>query len=654
MRSTTKRFNAILLALLLPVFLFHIPSSVQAASPESSRTIVHLLDYIAQDYSAAVSEGEIINQFEFNEMKEFSTSVMDLSKEVSFKNANDSASIFKQIKELQQAINKKSDQKNVAGLAGSIKASIIRITGIKIAPSHWPDLSNAKQLYQEHCSTCHGESGDGKGALAGGLEPPPTSFHDDKMLGISPFQAFNTIRLGVSGTSMRAFDELSEREAWDLAFYVNTFLYQGEGEKKKNFEEPGRQFSLEEVASLTDRELKENLSGTEDQQQKELASLRLISKTFKPSSSLQLAEQLIREASNHYQQGQAGLARSKALQAYLEGIEPIELQLRATDPHFTLELEEHIAALRKAIESEGTVENVIDKAGAAQQAVTKAASILENNEFSFWLSFFLSASVILREGIEAFLIIVTILGIIRAANVPKAAKWVHLGWITAVVIGVCGWFFTDSLIRIGGAEREILEGSIALFAACLLLYIGFWLHSKSEIGKWNAFVKERVHKLLHGSNMMGLTFFSFVVVFREAFESVLFLSALNLEVEPGNKSAIGFGVLVAFIAVLILSWTFLKYTAKLPIIKLFKFSSVVIAILAIILVGKGVHAIQETGIFSITAFPVNIRLDFFGIYPTMETFLSQLVVLILVVILYQWGQKLSFKTAKVPRKKQNA
>src|SRR5690606_32897597 len=103
-------------------------------------------------------------------------------------------------------------------------------------------------------------------------------------------------------------------------------------------------------------------------------------------------------------------------------------------------------------------------------------------------------------------------------------------------------------------SREILEGSIALFAAALLLYIGFWLHSKSEIGKWTAFVKERVHKLLHGGNMLGLALFSFFVVFREAFESVLFLSALNLEVEAANKPAIGLGVLVAFVAVLILSW----------------------------------------------------------------------------------------------------
>lgn len=630
--------RAILIPLLFILVILKSPGLL-ASSPESSRTIVHLLDYIALDYSMAISKGEVISQMEYAEMQEFGVTVEELTREITFENVRDSVTVFENIAKLREGIENKINQDAIASLAFAVKADIIRITGIKVSPTAWPDLKIGRQLYQEHCSACHGEEGDGNGMLAEGLTPEPTSFRDEKMLGISPFQAFNTIRLGVPGTSMRAFHELSDQEAWELSFYVNSLYYEGDVAQEDiaaNFARAS--LSLEEVASLSDTDLKNKLSGTEEEREEQLASLRLYSEEARAGKFLRLADRYVEEAVTHFNNGNPKAARTRALQAYLEGIEPVEMQLRASDPRFTIELENKMAALRQAIEG-GSAEQVVAKAGIAREGIAKASSILDSNDFSFWLSFFLSASVILREGIEAFLIIVTMLGIIRAAKTPWAAKWVHFGWIVAVAVGVAGWFFADMLIAMGGAEREILEGSIALFACCMLLYIGFWLHSKSEIGKWNAFVKDKVHKVLHGNNMLALSFFSFIVVFREAFESVLFLSALNLEVEPANKPAIGFGVLVAFIAVLILSWMMLKYTAKLPIVKLFKFSSTIIAILAVILVGKGIHAIQETGIFSITAFPLNLRVDFLGIYPTVETLMSQVVVLGVIMVLWRLGKK---------------
>lgn len=638
------------------LFLFTLErASSQAPSPEAARTIIHLLDYIGLDYSAAVEAGEVINEMEFEEMQEFSATVEELSQEIHFENENDSLFAFQQILQLKQGIQGKIEQKEIIEIAASIKKLIISATGIKVSPMDWPDLANGKTLYIQHCGPCHGETGDGEGVLAAGLDPEPTSFHDEKMKEISPFQAYNTIRLGVSGTSMPAFDVLSDEEAWDLAFYVKTFYYKD----KQNDDLAAKviadnSLNLEAIAFLSDIDLKEHLEGNETDKEEAIAAIRHYIHVAEPTNSLALAKQFVKEAAQLYEQGDKKAARSRALYAYLEGIEPVELQIRANNPKFVLALEGYMADLRSAIEQEKPVEEVLATANIALTGIEEANEILGNNDFSFWLSFLLSASVILREGLEAFLIIVTILSIIRAANAPKAAKWVHLGWIAAVALGVLGWFFTDSLISMSGASREILEGSIALFAAALLLYIGFWLHSKSEIGKWTAFVKERVHKLLHGGNMFGLALFSFFVVFREAFESVLFLSALNLEVETANKPAIGLGVLVAFVAVLILSWIFLKYTAKLPIIKLFKFSSIVIAALSVILVGKGVHAIQETGIFSITAFPVHFRIDFLGVYPTIETLLSQLVVLVLIVILYQIGIRTSTKDKTLAPAQQEA
>ena len=134
--------------------------------------------------------------------------------------------------------------------------------------------------------------------------------------------------------------------------------------------------------------------------------------------------------------------------------------------------------------------------------------------------------------------------------------------------------------------------------------------------------------------MIGLAFFSFMVVFREAFESILFLQAIGLETESGDQSSIGFGVLAAFALIGLLAFLFLKYSKKIPVRQLFRYSSWVITLLAIILIGKGIHAIQEAGWLSVTGFPVSLKIDWLGIYPTTETLISQVVLLGFLLLLY--------------------
>src|SRR5690606_30037604 len=162
-----------------------------------------------------------------------------------------------------------------------------------------------------------------------------------------------------------------------------------------------------------------------------------------------------------------------------------------------------------------------------------------------WFSFLVAASILLREGLEAFLIILAILSVLQAANQDRAARWVHAGWMAAVGVGIAGWILSDMLLQLGAAEREIMEGAIALLAVVVLMYVGLWLHSMTESKKWRAFIEERIlHKLGTGS-LIGLASIAFFAVFREAFESVLFLSALTLEQGDGHKLAVVGGAVSA-------------------------------------------------------------------------------------------------------------
>ncbi|MDZ7845586.1 MAG: FTR1 family protein [Owenweeksia sp.] len=219
----------------------------------------------------------------------------------------------------------------------------------------------------------------------------------------------------------------------------------------------------------------------------------------------------------------------------------------------------------------------------------------------------------------------------------------HAGWIAAIGLGFLLWLAAERLFSFSGAQREIMEGFIALFAVGVLLYVGFWMHSKSEAGRWQAYVKSKIQVLARKENMLGLAFLSFLVVFREAFESVLFLSALSLEVGDNHQAAFSAGIVTAFVVLGVLSVMLLRYSKKLPIPLLFRYSALVISFLAVVLVGKGVHAIQEAGVVSISPFPVNLRLSLIGLYPSYETLLSQVFVIGLIIFLWSLGNRVMKK-----------
>ena len=351
-------------------------------------------------------------------------------------------------------------------------------------------------------------------------------------------------------------------------------------------------------------------------------------------SPLKIADTYLNMALTNYKEGKNKIARENALAAYLDGVEPSEARLKTYAPTISSKLELQMLQVRQAIEQNKNNFEVENEINSALALIAEANQVIENNNLSYWLTFILSASILLREGLEAFLIIVLILALIQTSGVKQAKTWIHSGWIAAVAMGIAGWFLSGWLINISGQNREIMEGVISLVAVIILAFVGFWLHNNSQAEKWRIFVEEKIGKQLKKEKMFGLAFFSFMVVFREAFESILFLQAINLETIPLNKSAIGFGVLAASGLIALLGFLFLRYSKKIPVRQLFHYSSWGISLLAVILLGKGIHSIQESGWISITDSPIFIHLDWLGIYPTIETLVSQLILSVAVLALY--------------------
>ncbi len=622
-------------------------SQTNTYNTPSPRALVHILNYVAQDYSGAVANGKILKRSEFNEQLQFATSAESLVKELKATGVlSQNSDLYGQVIELKNQIYKKADSKKIAQIAHHIKNEVIKETGMKVAPMAWPNLAAGHQLFQTNCVTCHGKNGAGDGKLAATLNPKPANLSSGaRIASISPFQVYNTVSMGVEGTAMPSFGQkLSDKQLWALAFYVKSLRAKNEHPELGNTQTDvlnslRKDANLEKVATLNDQDLanylkKEGVTNPGIA----AANLRLAGDKGITANSLALALSYLNQVDKEYKSGQVDEARRKAVLAYLDGIEPIEPSLRSHAPSLTSTLEGKMTAVRGNIESKAPASVVTASIKDAKVYINKAKEVLQTKSDSPWFEFLMSASILLREGLEAFLIILAILGVIRAIGDKKAALWVHGGWILAILFGVLAWFFTDWIIEMGfgPVHRELMEGSVSLIAVVVLLYVGFWLHSKTEVNKWKEFIEVRVKNMTTGGNLFGLAAIAFFAVFREALESVLFLSALTIEGGPGSKVAVGSGAIAAIVTVLLLGAVVLRFSARLPIRKLFKYSSFMLGFLSVVLVGKGIHSLQEIGWLSVTSAPIHLDINLIGLYPTMQTLVAQLVILSILVLVWNY------------------
>ena len=622
-------------------------------STKDIRTLISLLDYIGTDYYNAVKDGKVVNANEYAEMNEFISNAIGLFNKADIKiNLQERIQIAGELEKLKSLIEDKSSEAEVFNNTVKIKTAILKLNLIEVAPASWPDIQKGKKIFQLNCVGCHGEKGDGEGTAGRLLNPKPANFLNDTLMNnLPPFQIYNTIRLGISGTAMVPITQLTDKEVWDAAFYVTSLRYKnkyniGEDSLGKLYNKALTKTSLEEVSTLSDKLLLKKIGGNNKADTLNLMALRLHNAKSDKNLSINITLIYLEDVLNSYQKNEFNKASDKALYAYLEGIEPFEQQLQAINSDLKDELEAVMYKLRADIKNRESLVIIKKDVTKAKSLITDASSAIKNKNYTFGFAFILAASIILREGIEAFLIIITILGVLKSINESKAVKWVHGGWILALIIGIISLFFINVIISFNAQSRELMEGFGSLFAVILLLYVGFWLHSKTEAKKWKEFVEHKIMRLVSNNNMIGLAIISFIVVFREAFESAIFLSAIELQIDQSSKSGIYFGAVSSLLLVLLLAWLALKFAVKLPIMKLFKYSAVTIVILSIVLAGKGIQAFQESGYMSITQIPIKLNLPLIGFYPTMETTIAQLFVLLLTIILWKFNKKFSYQKNK--------
>ena len=301
------------------------------------------------------------------------------------------------------------------------------------------------------------------------------------------------------------------------------------------------------------------------------------------------------------------------------------------------QLRSHIGGSASLAEVQAQVE-VVD--GLFDEAEAALSPEMASNVSAFVGAF----TILLREGLEALLIVIAMIAFLRKANRTEVMPYVHAGWVGALVAGVFTWGVATYLVSISGASRELTEGFAALFAAVVLLFVGIWMHGKSQAGAWQRYIREKLSHALSKRSAWFLFLLSFVVVYREVFETVLFYAALWSQ---GNGKAILAGAAVASVILAGLAWAMLRYSRKLPVTQFFAISSALISVLAVVLAGKGIAALQEAGWLpvSVIEFP---RIALLGIYPTLQGVATQLLV-VAVLAAGLWYNRRAMLAADVAR-----
>lgn len=630
------------------VFLLSILFASAALANDQAKQLLSLIDYIGGDYKNAVKDGKVINPDEYQEMFEFSKRSIELFDQLKAKEGRDTAAIEKDLRMLAVHIKNTSGEELVPQLAQQIKDRLIKTYGIVTHPKAIPDYDSAKTVYRENCAQCHGESGRGDGPGAATMqpkEPKPANFTDPDLINnLSPFKAFNTTTFGIQGTGMPSFSALNEEQRWEAAFYVFSLRHSSEAAASgaKLFQAkkiPAEAATVSYLATAPDDELVEKLKAyatNDTEAQQLLAYLRRGVLKGKTSDPLAIAAAFLRESVDLYKKGDREKAYQKAVDAYIDGYDLAEPALFAKDMGFGRDLEAQFTEFRNAIKQGLPAEEIEKRYVDISSKLDRAKQLLTRQDnVSVYYTLINSAFIILREGLEASLIIAAILAMLKVMGANHATRYIHFGWILALLAGGLTWLATQTVLNISGQHRESMEGFITVFAAAALFYVGYWLHTRSETKKWQAFLQDKIKSNLSSKSIFGLVGISFFAVYREAFEVVLFYQALWLQNED-NHQAVLWGFFAGVAVLVAVTLGVLKLGLKVPLKYFFRVTGALLYVMAFIFAGTGIKELQAAGWVSTTPLNFLPQVPSMGIYPMVETLAAQALILCAFIATSVW------------------
>ncbi|PBQ08455.1 cystathionine gamma-synthase [Pseudomonas congelans] len=607
--------------LLVP--LMALGSCIALADPvEGAAQALHLLDYLGADYPATVADGKVVDTAKYQQQVDNLAALQGLV--IALPQRAERDALEQAVTQLKSAVAGRQDAAQVTRQARQLSAKLALAYEVSQAPAITPDPARGAPLYAQHCSVCHGDSGAGDGPAGIGLEPPPSNLRDTARLDrLSLYDLYNATGLGIAGTDMPAFaDQLDDRQRWDIATYIASFSAQPVAQ-------PAKTFNLADLARQTPAEIQAaegpDATATFRAQRTQPPQVQR-----GPAQLLDYTSVTLDKSLAAYKAGDREQAYDLSVAAYLEGFELVESSLDNVDANVRKDTEKSLMAYRQSLQDSMPLPQVAQKLEAAKGKLKESAELLGSDGLSLSLSYISGLLILLREGLEAILVLAAILAFLRNTGQQSAVRSVNIGWGLALLAGLATWALAAYVIDVSGAQRELLEGATALFASVMVLWLGVWMHDRRHAAAWQDYVKS---SLVGGGGRFGFAVLAFFSVYRELFEVILFYETLWLQAGPAGHDAVLAGGATALVLLVGLAWVILRGSAKLPLSLFFGINAALLCALSVVFAGHGVKALQEAGIFGTRPVPF-FEFDWLGIHADLYSLSAQAIALIAITVLY--------------------
>nr|WP_279389933.1 FTR1 family iron permease [Mammaliicoccus sciuri] len=323
------------------------------------------------------------------------------------------------------------------------------------------------------------------------------------------------------------------------------------------------------------------------------------------------------------------LAKSKqALQQFIIAWPNVESEISTRNGALYTKIEQKIPQYAGQLDED----NKDDIGSQLETLNQEIKSTISKTSYTFWDA----ALILLREGVEALLIIMALLTVTRKSEQTKASKWIVTGSVIGIVLSIALAFIFKAIFENLGSTRELTEGLVGIGSVILMIIVGIWLHSKSSLDSWQNFINKNMDKAMSTGSIVTFGLVAFLSVFREGAETIIFYLGIVGKISTWSLIL---GIIVASVILALIAIFFNQITKWIPIHRLFFIMSLFIFILAFKILGVSIHTLQILNIVpqhTINHLPF---IDLIGFYPTYETLIPQLALVILVVIYYAMSKK---------------
>jgi high-affinity iron transporter len=587
----------------------------------------------AQEYRLGVVDGRIVASAEVEEARLF---LQEARRTAGDLPPDSRAGPVATLDSLLGLVQRVAPPDSVEIMVRSLAGGLAERFGVALdqVPARTPDLARGADLYRVNCAGCHGDLGRADGPLAAGLDPVPTKLADWAALSDqSPLDFYRRVTIGVVGTAMPAFENrLPSADRWAVALYASTLrLPPASGEVPSRFQ------SFAMTGGMSDVELLDSLGAARDGGGGGLAELATVrSHQSRTSANRAVLAQVRTEIDSAYALARVGDpgANGMALSAYMT-FEQVEREVRSKNAGLATELEAEFAALRAAVAQGPGIP--LERARARlSEGLDRVATVLGEGLSPLTL-FIQSFVIMLREGLEAILIVGALIAFLAKMGAADRRRHVHAGILAAIVASLLTALALETVFHLSRAHQEALEGATMVAATAVLFYVSYWLLSKMEVVKWTHFVKSKVHDAVTGGSALALASAAFLAVYREGFETILFYKALFISAGPtGGLAPIVGGMLLGGVLLLGVYIGMSRFGARLPLKPFFAVTSAFLYYMAFVFAGAGLAELQEGGILPLTPVAWAPRVPALGIHPTVETLGAQAALVALALVALIW------------------